>query len=478
MSARLSHLAIIFTVIFSLQLNAQSVDTLSNKAVLSYSSYVSVKIQKTEQQLSSLSQRALTKLEKQEQRLYKKLYKIDSIAANNIFSQSTNHYKEAQQKINEKVQQVNEKFSGEYIAYLDTLTNSIAFLKEGKALLNKSKEVKEKLHSVSEKVKEFNNTIQKTEQLKQYISQRKEYLKNQLSRYTSLSKDLTKLNKTVFYYRQQVKEVKEALKDPRKAEENVMTLLREIKPFREFIQRNSFLAGIFNVPESNNGIVQIGNLQTRSLVTQTIQTRLNVMGPNAQQQMQQNIEAAQQQLHDMKSRLPFLNSNDEMPEFKRVNEEKTKTFLKRIEYGANIQMRKAQNIWPTSSDIGLQLGYKLNQKSTFNIGIAYRLGMGTGFNNINFTHQGVGLRAFIDWKIKGSFFVNGGYEQNYNAIFKQFTELKNQSAWQYSGMLGLSKKFSVSKKINGSVLVLHDFLYKQHIPVTAPIIFRTIYTKK
>ncbi|WP_186774369.1 hypothetical protein [Chitinophaga pinensis] len=39
--------------------------------------------------------------------------------------------------------------------------------------------------------------------------------------------------------------------------------------------------------------------------------------------------------------------------------------------------------------------------------------MGTGWNNIVISHQGVGLRSFVDWKLKGTFFVNGGFEQNY-----------------------------------------------------------------
>jgi hypothetical protein len=477
MRANLSHLTLILAVVLSLQLKAQQFDSLSNKAVLSYSNTVTTKIQKTQQQLSSLSQRALNKLEKQERQLYVRLYKIDSVAANNIFSQSSNHYKEAQQTINNTVQQVNEKFSGEYIAYLDTLTNGIAFLKEGKELVSRSKEIKEKLNSVSEKVKEVNNTIQKTEQLKRYISQRKEYLKSQLGRYTSLNKELMRLNKTVFYYRQQAREIKEALKDPKKAEDKVMTVLREIKPFREFMERNSFLAGIFNIPQANNGVIQIGNLQTRALVTQNIQTRLSIAGPNAQQQMQRNIQSVNQQLQNFKNKLPFLNANnDDLPEFK-PNTERMKPFKNRFQFGANFQTQRAQNYFPTTTDIAFSVGYKLNPKSVFGVGSSFKMGWGTGIDNIRVSAEGASIRSFLDWKLKGSIWVTGGYEQNYLSSIRRISQASNIALWKQSALIGISKTADFKSKFfkKTKVQVLYDAFWRLQSPTTQPVIFRVGY---
>jgi hypothetical protein len=50
-----------------------------------------------------------------------------------------------------------------------------------------------------------------------------------------------------------------------------------------------------------------------------------------------------------------------MPEFK-PNTQKTKSFLKRLEYGANFQTQKATNFFPAVSDLGLSLGYKFSDK--------------------------------------------------------------------------------------------------------------------
>lgn len=475
MSARQLYLAFIFSLVLSLQLQAQSDDSISNHALLSYSKSVANKVEKSGQQISSISKKALNKLEKQERQLYKKLYKIDSVAAKNIFSQSVNHYNQEQQKIIEKVQQVNEKFSGEYIAYLDTLTNSIAFLKEGKELLNKSEDVKEKLSSVSEKVKGFNNTVQQTEQLKQYISERKEYLKSQLSRYTSLSKDLTRFNKTVFYYNQQIREIKGALKDPKKAEEKILALLQKNNLFQEFMKKNSFLAGIFNIP-LDYGSSGVGTLQTRNQVSTFIQARMTSMGPNAQQQIQQNIQSAQQQLSSVRNKFPFLNSSGDMPDFK-PNMERTKQFKKRLEFGSNIQTTRARTYFPTTTDFAFSLGYKLNPKSVIGVGSSLKMGWGSGIDHIKITQEGLSVRSFIDWKLKGSFWISGGYEQNYLTAFRRISELQQRTVWKQSGLLGISKVIDVKSNFfkKSKVQILYDFLWRSQSPVTNPVLFRVGY---
>ncbi|MBY0477756.1 MAG: hypothetical protein K2Q24_08910 [Chitinophagaceae bacterium] len=463
-------------LVFSNLLLAQtSADSLSSKSITSYIKIVEKKVSQTDEHISNLTEKTIRKLEKQEQKLYKKLYKIDSIAANNIFSKSVNHYQQVQENVKGNVQKVGKAFSGDYIPYLDTLTNSVAFLKEGKELVNKSKELKDKVNEVSSKVSAFNNKVQQTEDIKKYIRERKEYLKQQLSRYTSLNKDLMKLNKTVFYYSQQVKEVKEALKDPKKAEQKVLALLRESKLFQDFIQKNSFLAGLFETP-SNYATTGVGNLQTRGQIDQFIQTRMSTMGPNAQQQIQQNIQVGQQQLQRLKAKFPYVNNLGDMPEFE-PNMEKTKQFKKRLELGSNFQTTKARTYFPTTTDIAVSLGYKLNEKSVVGVGSSIKMGWGTGFDNIRITQQGLSLRSFLDWKLKGSFWITGGYEQNYLTAFRRIEELKNKAVWKQSALIGMSKVISVKSNFfkKTKVQILYDFLWKQQVPVTQPVLFRMGY---
>ncbi len=150
----------------------------------------------------------------------------------------------------------------------------------------------------------------------------------------------------------------------------------------------------------------------------------------------------------------------------------------RLEYGANIQSQKATSFFPTTSDIGLSLGYKLNDKSAIGIGAAYKVGWGRGWNHIRMTHEGLGLRSYVDYKLKGSLYLSGGYEQNYRTAFTSIEQLKDHSAWQSSGLLGLSKKYRVSKKVKGDVKLLWDFLSYQQVPRTQAVLFRVGYILK
>jgi hypothetical protein len=460
--------------LFIQEVQAQT-DTISTKNLSRYVATVKEKVEQTDKQITHLTGKTLRKLQKQEQKLYRKLYKIDSVAANNIFSKTVHHYQQAHEKVQGKVQQVGKAYNGEYISYLDTLTSSIAFLNEGKELVKKSKEIQQKVNEVSSKVSGLNNTIQQTEEIKKYIRERKEFLKQQLGKYTKLSKDLTKLNKTVFYYTQQVREVKEALQDPKKAEEKILSLLRESKFFQDFMQEHSFLAGLFEIP-SNYSSASVGGLQTVQQVNQIMQTRMSAMGPNAQQQVQQNIQAAQQQLADMKKRFPMLTSTAEMPDFE-PNMERTRQFKKRLEFGSNFQTVRARNFFPTTTDISLSLGYKINKNSVAGVASSVKMGWGSSFDNIRITSQGLSFRSFLDWKLKGSFWISGGYEQNYLTAFRSVNELQTKAVWKQGALIGVSKVVSVKSNFfkKTKVQVLYDFFWNQKVPVTQPVLFRMGY---
>src|SRR6201991_2267036 len=101
-----------------------------------------------------------------------------------------------------------------------------------------------------------------------------------------------------------------------------------------------------------------------------------------------------------------------MPDFK-PNDQRTKTFWRRLEYGTNFQTTRNNYAFPTTSDLGLSVGYKLSEKSTIGIGASYKLGWGNGIQHIVFSSQGAGVRSFVDVRIKGSFSASGGLEYNY-----------------------------------------------------------------
>ncbi|MBL0335906.1 MAG: hypothetical protein IPP73_11580 [Chitinophagaceae bacterium] len=294
------------------------------------------------------------------------------------------------------------------------------------------------------------------------------------------------MNKQVYYYSQQLNEFRVMLKDPKKAVKKAMAILSKTKLFQDFMRKNSLLARLFRLPGDPSdpaNSISLTGLQTRVQVNALIQQQIASGGPNAQAQFQQNVQAAQSQLNQLKSQMMRFgsgNSDDIMPEGFKKNDQKTKAFLKRLEYGTNIQSQRASNFFPVTSDIGLSIGYKLNDHSIIGIGASYKLGWGRDFRHISLSSQGLGLRSYIDIKLKGSFWISGGYEQNYKSAFSDFAVLKDRNAWQTSGLIGLSKQMSLKTKLfkKTKIQLLWDFMSYGQIPRAQPIIFRINYNLK
>ena len=164
-----------------------------------------------------------------------------------------------------------------------------------------------------------------------------------------------------------------------------------------------------------------------------------------------------------------------MPDFK-PKEQKTKTFLQRLEYGTNIQTVKSNYFFPTTTDMALSVGYKLSDKNIVGLGASYKMGWGKDISHIVISSQGIGFRSFADFKLKGSFFVSGGFEYNYLSSFKTLQELHNNvDAWQRSALMGLSRKYKVGKR-EGNMQLLYDFLHGQQTPPGTALKFRIGYT--
>ena len=467
-------LAFIGCLCVSLPVLAQEINYTSAQIIsIDYLDKVSTKAKKLEEKLDQHAEKAISQLQKQEARMKRKLSKIDSLAANNIFADAENKYKQLSQRLTSGT-------SSHYIPKLDTLLTSIKFLEQNPQLLSQAKQAQEKLDDALSKVKGLKEQFNKAEEIKKFLKERKHYLKDQLGK-LGFAKELKKLNKRVYYYSQQVNEYKEILKDSKTAERKALELLSKTKFFRDFMRKNSQLASLFRMPSDPNDpavTASLAGLQTRAQVNALIQQQ--VSGPGAREQFRQNMREAQSQLNALKNKINQFggggSSDMDMPDFK-PNQQKTKSFFKRLEYGTNIQTQRATNFYPVTSDIGLSLGYKLNDKSIVGVGSSFKMGWGTGFNNMRISSQGVGLRSFIDYKIKGSFWISGGYEMNYKRTINDISQLESLSAWQQSGLLGLSKMVSLKTKFfkRTKVQVLWDFLSYGEVPRTQPVVFRIGY---
>ncbi|PZR28924.1 MAG: hypothetical protein DI535_04190 [Citrobacter freundii] len=454
---------------------AQQDTVITSKLGDKYIAQVSDKASSIEKKLNKKSQKIIKAFQQEEDRLRGKLGRKDSATAT-ILENGKEQYAQLQSKLDKagKLQQ--------YIPSLDTLSSSLAFLKEHSTLIARLKDGPGKLDAAIANVKGLESSLRQAEEIKRLLKERRQLLKDQLSK-LGMTRELAKLNKQAYYYSAQVTEYKQLLKDHRKAEKKALELLSKTQLFKDFMHRNSLLASLFRLPGDPNdpsSQVNLSGLQTRAQVNSLVQQQLSAGGPNAQAQFSQNMQQAQGQLNEVKNKLAKYSGGDnelDMPEGFKPNTQKTKSFLQRIELGANIQSQRSNGFFPVTSDLALTAGYKLNDKSVIGVGAGYKMGWGRNIQHIKVTHEGMSLRSFIDVKLKGSFWLTGGYEMHYRSSFKNIEELKDRSGWQESGLIGMSKVIDMRSKLlkKTKVQLLWDFLSYRQVPKPAAVLFRIGY---
>lgn len=451
------------------------------KIPINYASQLNKKIEKYNERITSKTEKTLTRLSRWENKIKSLLQKASPSTAEKLFGNNQLTFSSVLQKLQDG-EALAKNYQAQYDSYLDNLTTSLKYIQNQESKMDSA--IISPIKKTTQKARELKENLDQTQYVQEFIKSRKKQLISEATKYISNSKYFSKINKESYYYVATLKNYKEIFSDPQKVESTVKEGLSKILVFQKFMQQNSQLASLFRLPQnSGNNIASLSGLQTRGSVQQLIQQRIASGGPNAQAQIQQNLAEAHAELNKLKDNLNKLGGNGtdiDMPDFK-PNSQKSKTLWQRMEYGFDVQFSKNTSWVPSTTEVAASLGYKPNDKSLIGVGIGYKLGMGT-IDHIQFTHQGLFLRSFTDWKpfkanskLFKSIWISGGYEMNYNAAFKNIQQLKDYSLWQRSALLGISKKYKISKKVKGEMKILYDFLAREHVPVSQQILFRLGY---
>lgn len=446
-----------------------------------YFARVSSKANQFNGRITKRTEKALRRLQKQEEKINSKLSKIDSVTAKGLaLGRSVDSISHLEDLIKGKAGKLTSKIpgsqvllrAGKYIPRLDSIQTSLKFLNKYNSQLSQLKSVQQKLQGSLKSVQQLEGRLQQVQNVQQYIQQQQQVLTQALSRYgNTFAPYLGSISKQAYYYRAQVANYEELWSHPDQVEAKAMELLNKVPAFTQFMKEHSMIAGLFAIPTGYGQ--SVAGLQTRAMVERQIQQQLQTAGPNGRQLISQQMQQAKDQLQQLQNKFPGLDNAAQMPNF-RPKELKSKTFLQRVQLGANIQFAKSSQYFPTSSDIALQAAYQFTKNGSAGLGAAYKLGLGN-IHKIRFTSQGLGLRSFMDYKIKGTIYANGGFEYNYNKTIPDIQALKNWNGWTRSALLGIEKKYKISDKVSGNLLLLYDFLYNQHTPTTQPLVFRMGY---
>jgi hypothetical protein len=437
-----------------------------------YFSDVDKKATRYSDRITSKTEKTLRKLVRWENKIRSLLHKTSPETEQRLFANKEMTFAGLQEKL-EQGKNITEKYTSHYNEYRDKLNMSVRYVSQQKEIIDSS--LVKPACRAAQKMEQLDNDVAESEAMVKFIRERKKQLVSEAVKYIGKNKYLLKINKESYYYAETLRNYKELFSDPEKTEEFAKRILSNIPSFKRFFNQNSAL----NSSGAAQNLSSLAGLQTRESVGNLIRDRLSAGGPDAQNLMQAQMQQAQAQFNQLKNQLLKKGSGsspEDLPDFK-PNGQRSKTFLQRLEVSSNIQFAKDRSgLLPSTADIGFGLGYKLNDRLTSGVGLSYKLGMSTR-ERLKISHEGIGLRSFIDWKLKASFFLTGGYEVNHMAGFKKIAELKDKTLWQQSGLLGVMKKIPFNTKMvkNTKIQLLYDFLYRSHTPVGSPLIFRMGY---
>lgn len=427
------------------------------------------KNQSFQTELSNIQKRFFEKFSKQEKKLLKKLNKKDSLNIDIIITDIESEYNKLLQQY-KKSPLSKTKLS--YNSYLDSIQTSLSFL-------NKQNFIKSDI--VLDLFPQFDNIqreLNAINGLDKLLQQRHNKLLDLLEA-KGLGKHIKKLQQEIFVYKNQLTEIKNAWQHPALIENFAIELLNNIPEFKSFFGSQSLISNIFPPVSPDLTGFSVPGLQNRATLSSLLTDRLG-SDRNIATAVSGSLSSSEDMLDRLKEKITnSLNGGGdiEMPDFK-PDYQKGKSFWKRLELGTNLQSSKTSNYYPSAADIGVSLGYKLSDKSVIGIGTSYRLGLGTGIQNIAFTHEGIGLRSYVDVKLKGRFFISGGFEYNYRKPFENFRSLDHVRYWQQSGLVGMSKIVSLKSKTfkKTKLQLLWDFLSYNQQPITQPLVFRVGYS--
>jgi hypothetical protein len=432
---------------------------------------VNEKFSNLDKAITRKTTKTLQRLQKQEHRLYTKLYKKDSVAAKKLFANTDQQYAQLQNKLLSAGDSGKQKELKQYFSNYDTISTSLSFLQQK---LPASSSIASSVQASKQVVQQFGSRMQVANEIKKQLRERKKLLADNLEKF-GLTKQLKNLNKEVYYYQEQLNAYKELLHDKKKLEQKAIAALRNTAAFKDFMSKNSILAKMFQIPGTPASATNnVTGMQTIASVQAQINERFGNSGVNPQQYMRQQVNAAQGELNTLKSKLNKVkkaSSNDEeMP--KGYNSQKSKSFLKRLTYETNCQTQKIET---TMADVSLTVGYKINDRSIISIGGAARVGLGKDWNNIRFTNEGFGLKSVLDWKVKHGIWMMGSYETNYYNRFSESQYNGNIDPWQANILLGLMKKIQINSKKTSTVRLAYNLMYKQNNFLTQPVVFKVGY---
>lgn len=432
-----------------------------------YLNVVNRKLDIFQSRVLSLNRKSYTRLARWEAKLRRQIEKINPALASKLFNDNRFNFSKLE-SIQRSGEQALLNYRARYDQYRDKVSINVKYLSQ------KNQEVSNELYKrtkeLDDEVRKLDSLMSVTEGLEEKIKQRRTELLSSLQQALTSNRYSRKISREAYYYSEKLRNYKEIFSDPHDVEIKLLSVIQQIPGFSQFAANNSFISGMFPGLTTSSTSTIIEGLQTKQQIDGLLANASKIGGSQVSQAISQHVGEAKAKLSGIKDRISQQGSASvELPDFK-PNSQKSRTLAQRIEYGFNIQFSKANRLVPHGANIGLEAGYKLNNRSIIGVGIATRVGISTN-PKVSFNNNGISLRSFLDWRLKRQFFITGGLERHF---FRYSESGSNFREADMSHLVGISKKISFSGKlVKGlKVQLLYDLTHQGNVLQSQPIIFR------
>lgn len=464
---------LLFVLLFSMQpFIARAQTSLPPAVATNPLRYISDYAQRAQPITTSLHEKssvAIVALERAERRLIVKLSKKDSSAARAIAAGMGPRYAAFRQLLHDS--SGIDPLRQYYLAPLDSAV-VVARLLQLAGLSDKQRAT---LSALQGELGALQQALTRTHVLQQVFAGRLLALKAGVGGIVPL-RALNKMTKGMARYKTRLQELRAWAHEPDRALTALLATLSGTSLFKRLFERYSILASI--VPQASaisTDPLQAGSLQVRQVVMTAVDRTAGVtnLTPLVQQKGDQTVNPLQQ----LKDKVKSLRQDRVLadPTDDIATQPRSKPLHKRLELGTSFQTVRSNNYFPATSDLGLSLGFRLNDRSVIGVGASYKLGWGKHVRAIRLSHEGISFRSFLQAKIKGSFHATGGWEYHYQQPFNDFRSLPDTRTWRQSALLGVMKRVNTGNRVLKSTQfqLLVDMLAIN--TVHSPILFRVGY---
>jgi hypothetical protein len=425
-------------------------------------------IKKAKASQKFLTERAEKIIRQSQEAELKALQKLDGISQipTEEFSKVKAFYDQMLSRIKNPVKDAG--FAREYLPKMDSLLASSALLK--------SITGNENLDILTEKLKGLQGAYSEAAHIQKQISER---LNSFIDRYKGKIplKEVQRIKQISQTAKAQIQEFKNLIENPAPKVERLIDLAVQQQSFEGFFAQHAELSKLFKSPSLSMGSNQPDpGLQTVAQLEKQIEDNFGASGKSLLAKQQQN---GQQAISGVQTDLlnSILGANSKSASEPQINTESVKPASKRLSFSTDIKSQRSNGWLPAYSEIGLNLGYRLSQRFIGGIGVSGRVGWGKGFSDFKVSMEGVGIRSFVDYKIKGGFYATGGFEAIYDPLPDLQSRVTTFSQWQKNGLIGLKKGFRIKNGFikGASMKLMWNYLSYSQKGIVPPFDFRIGY---